>query len=436
MIIEEFWLILCASLCNVTCAILGCFLVLRRMSMIGDAITHAVLPGLALAFLITNTLDTGPMFIGALAFGVLTTVLTQLLGQSRFIQADAALGIVFTMLFALGIFLIDIVTRDGSVHIDVNCVLEGELVYIIFDTVTIAGVTMPSVLPWIVLILAITVAFVVVFFKELKLVSFDPEYAKVQGFSSNLIHYTLMLLVAAVAVTAFRLVGSVLVVAMLILPAATAQLISTRLVTMLILASICGVISCITGYYSAVAVDTYVPGMIAVCSGLLYALVVTFAPGSGLLARLYHRIAFQFQIMEDDILLACYRIQERAETRHIPITEQQIQKVLELPTRPHAWMYTRALRALTRQQHLKRLSRNTVSLTDRGQTRGQQLIRSHRLWESYLEEEFALPPDHLHHVAERLEHYIDAPLQSGLAGAVKSNEVDPQGKVIPPGTGS
>ena len=429
---SDFWLILAASLCNITCAILGCFLVLRRMSMIGDAITHAVLPGLAIAFFVTKTIDAGPMFVGALSFGVLTTVMTQYLGQSRYIQADAALGVVFTILFALGVLLIDLVTRGGSVHLDVNCVLEGELVYILFDTVTIAGVTMPSVIPWIGLILALTLLFVGVFWKELKISSFDPAYAQAQGFSVNIIHYGLMLLVASVAVAAFRLVGSILVVAMLIVPAATAQLVSSRMLTMLIVASTVGVASCIGGYYSAVALDTYVSGMISVCSGLLYLSVVIFAPGSGVLARLWQKWAFQLQIVEDDVLLTCYRIDERTGDPQTRISDSQLRELVNLKTSSQQFLYPWAIRWLLRNDFLFRHEDGVYSMTDAGRARGQNLIRAHRLWETYLDEEFALPRDHVHEAAERVEHYLNPPLQTDLAESIRSTGLDPQGKAIPP----
>ncbi len=432
---QAFWLITCAGLCQVSCSILGCFLVLRRLSMIGDAITHAVLPGLAVAFYVTQSVDSGPMFVGALVFGLLTAILTEMLGRSRYLAADAAMGVVFTILFALGVLLIDLVTKGGKVHLDVNCVLEGELVYILFDMMSLGGVSLPSVLPAIVIIMLLTLGFVGLFWKELTMTSFDQDFAYSQGFSPVILHYGLMLLVSGVAVTAFRLVGSILVVAMLIVPAATAQLLTTSLRTMLGVSCLLGLFAVVLGYFSAIWMDTNVSGMISVCSGVIYGVVLCLAPGNGLLARLKQRLEFQRQVMSDDILLTCYRVVERhqsSDSRFGQVSIATLRGQLRLESWWDRILFSRSLHQLMKTGALDQSGFEGVTITAEGLLQGQKLIRGHRLWESFLDEKFLLPPDHVHEAAERIEHYLHPGLQTDVAGTIEPRDVDPQGKTIPP----
>lgn len=222
------WMMLMAFLVTTACGLIGNYLLLRRLALVGDAISHSVLPGLVAGFLIFGSLGIGPMLVGAVLAGVLTTVLIELIHSHSRVKADAAIGITFCSLFALGVLLINVYA--GQVHLDAECVLYGELSHVpCAEQVTVLGVGMP--LPVVVMGVATGIVALLtgVFYKELLISSFDAGLAAAFGFRPRVIHYTLMAMLSLVVVAAFESVGAILVIAMLILPGATAQLLSTRL---------------------------------------------------------------------------------------------------------------------------------------------------------------------------------------------------------------
>ena len=284
------WIALTGMLCAVSCALPGCFLVLRKMSMMGDAISHAVLPGLALAFLVTGTRASVPMFIGAAAVGILTALFTQWI--SRFGQVDrgSAMGIVFTTLFALGLLLI--VQAADHVDLDPGCVLYGALELTPLDVVKVGSFEVPRAALVNGGTLLANLAIIVLLFKELRLSAFDPALADTLGFSSGFLHYLLMTQVAVTTVAAFESVGSIIVIAMLIVPPATALLLTRRLVPMLAVSCAVASASAWLGHLLARLVpaifdlpSTFTSGTIAAASGLLFVLAWVFSPAQGLLAR-------------------------------------------------------------------------------------------------------------------------------------------------------
>jgi manganese/zinc/iron transport system permease protein len=204
------------ALTNTACALLGCYLVLRRMSLLSDALAHAVLPGLVVAFVLAGSLNVGAMFAGAIVTALLTTFLTQALHRQGGVAADASMGVVFTSLFALGVVLIK---RYGQgVDLDVDCVLFGEIMYASLDTVSLGGREVPRALVTIGPVLCLNVLVIIVLWKELKLSSFDDGLATTMGFNAHVLHYLLMALVALTTVASFEQVGSILVIAMFIVP--------------------------------------------------------------------------------------------------------------------------------------------------------------------------------------------------------------------------
>jgi manganese/zinc/iron transport system permease protein len=293
------WIVVIGALAAIACAILGNFLVLRKMSMMGDAISHAVLPGLAIAFLVTGARASLTMFIGAAIVGVLTAVFTQWISRFGKVDEGASMGIVFTSLFALGLLLI--VQAADHVDLDPSCVLYGAIELTPLDVVwrphalgqmlevpraalVLAGVTL------------LNVGFVLCFFKELRISSFDPELATTMGISSNLMHYLLMTLVAVTTVAAFEAVGSIIVIAMLIVPAATAHLLTDRLWLMVVLSVVFAMASAVLGHLSALIVpgwfgfaDTSTSGMMAVMAGLLFVVTMLAAPRYGVLVKRFRK---------------------------------------------------------------------------------------------------------------------------------------------------
>lgn len=267
----EFWIILTGILVGITCSLAGVFLVLRKMSMIADAISHTVLFGIVIAFLITHSLSGMSMVIGAIVAGIFTSFLIQKL-QSSNIQEDAAIGLIFTTLFAIGVLLVTL--YSGNIHLDVEHILMGEIAFVPWDTVTILSITMPKAIWVLSFVLVVNVIFLLSFFKLLKLTTFDPVYAATLGFPLVFLQYSFMTTISLTTVAAFDSVGAILVVAMLISPAATAYLISRSVSSMIVYSVIFGVLAALIGYYVAKWFNTSISGMMAVTLGAQFILVL------------------------------------------------------------------------------------------------------------------------------------------------------------------
>jgi len=273
---SSFYIILTGSLVAVSCAILGCFLILRKMAMVGDAISHAVLPGIVIAFLWTGSRDSFAMLLGAGALGIIATFLIEFFTNKGNLQSDAAIGVTFTWLFALGIILISAFT--GQVDLDQECVLYGEIAYVPLDTIMLAsGVDIgPQAIYLLGAVLLLVIAFVLLGFNQLRLTSFDPQYAISLGISATLWNYLLMAFVSFTTVASFESVGAILVVAFLIAPAASAYLLTKKLKYMIILASVFGVLSSIGGHFLAVWLNGSIAGAMATIAGLIFGIAFVY----------------------------------------------------------------------------------------------------------------------------------------------------------------
>lgn len=286
-----FWIILTGALAAGSCALVGCFLVLRRITMLGDAISHAVLPGIAIAFLLSSSREPLPMLIGAAALGMLTALITEWLHRQGRLQQDAAIGVTFTWLFAIGVILIS--AFAGQVDLDQECVLYGEIAYVPWDPwVTAAGTNLGPRAVWILGgTLLLNASWIALAYKELKVCAFDPELAASMGIPVALFHYALMAATSITTVTAFESVGAILVVAMIAGPAAIAYLWTDRLATMLLIALGVGVASSALGYALARALDGSIAGAMAVMVGVMFAFSALFSPRHGVVPRALRRRA-------------------------------------------------------------------------------------------------------------------------------------------------
>jgi len=280
---HEAWVILTGALVASSCGFIGCFLILRKMAMLGDAISHAVLPGIVLAFLISGTLNGLPMLIGAAVSGLLTAFLVQTLHRSG-VQSDAAIGVTFTSLFAFGVVLLTIFASD--VHLDTTHVLYGEIAYVPWNPLVIGGVELGPKAVWMVggtFLLALIV--IGLLYKEFKISSFDPAMAVAIGLPVTLLHYILTGLVSLSTVAAFESVGAILVVAMLIVPGATAYLLADRLSAMLGMSVLVGITSAVLGYLVAAWLNASIAGCMAAVAGGLFLLAFLFSPRHGVLMK-------------------------------------------------------------------------------------------------------------------------------------------------------
>lgn len=267
---DAFIIILTGSLVAVSCALLGSFLILRKMSMVGDAISHSVLPGIVIAYLIAGEMQSIWMLVGAGILGILTTFLIEFFHQKGRLQTDASIGVTFTWLFALGVILVTYYA--GNAHIDQDCILYGEIAYVPIDLMydSDGNAIGPKAVIILSFVLLIIILFISLFYKELFITTFDASFAKVIGISSSKWHYVLMGLVSLTTVASFESVGAILVVALLIAPAASAYLITNKLKTMLVISSAFGVLSSILGYWLSYLLDGSIAGAMVTVSGVIF----------------------------------------------------------------------------------------------------------------------------------------------------------------------
>ncbi|HSL31641.1 MAG TPA: metal ABC transporter permease [Anaerolineales bacterium] len=279
---------LIASMVAVACALPGVFLVLRRMAMMSDAISHTVLLGIVIAFFITKNINSPLLLIGAALMGVITVSLVELLNRTRLVHEDAAIGLVFPAIFSVAVILIS--RFAGDVHLDTDAVLLGELAFAPFNRLRLSGMDIgPQALYSAGGILLLNILFIVLLYKELKLATFDAALAAALGFAPAFIHYGLMTLVSLTAVGAFDAVGSVLVVAFMIAPPAAAYLLTDSLSRMLIYSALIGIFSAVSGYWLAHGLDASIAGSMATMTGVSFLIAYLIAPERGLIAQARRR---------------------------------------------------------------------------------------------------------------------------------------------------
>ncbi|ASA22995.1 metal ABC transporter permease [Paenibacillus donghaensis] len=287
------WVLITAGLVGLSCGIVGVLLILRRMAMMADAISHTVLLGIVVAFLLTRQLSGYHMLVGAVIAGLLTSIMIQWL-QSRGVQGEASIGVVFTTLFAVGVILI--ATKVGNAHLDVKHALMGEITFIPWTTVSLPWIgEIPEATLILSIVLLVVLTVIIAFYKEWKITSFDPALAASLGIPVIIMHYAFMSLLSVTTVAAFDAVGAIMVVAMLITPAASAYLWTDRLSVMFVLSGLFGIVSAVSGYYIAAWLDTSISGSMAFATGLLFMASFLGSPKHGLASRLMSRRTVQEQ---------------------------------------------------------------------------------------------------------------------------------------------
>ena len=423
MDLSAFWIILTGFFAAAACGLLGSYLVLRKMSLLGDAISHAVLPGIAIAFLLSGSRSILPMFLGAATLGILTALFIEMLHKKWRVQEDASIGIVFTSLFAIGVVIIS--AYAGQVDLDQECVLYGEIAYTPWDVLIVGGQEIGPRPVWLLgIVFILDVLLVVLLYKEFMISSFDAALATSLGFSATIIHYILMGAVSMTTVAAFESVGAILVVAMLIVPGATAYLLTDKLKTMLFISVGVALISAVAGYWLASLWDSSIAGAMTVAAGGQFALAFILSPKYGLVGKGYHRFKLGVQYAADHILLALFRYEE-AEPRTFLSFEHLLEQTSTTRLQSRLAFYT------NRREHLITHAQDGVSLTPEGRTAAIHLLRSHRLWETFLSEKVGLPGDHTHEPANLMEHFIDEKIQEKIRDEIPDVNRDPHGKEIP-----
>lgn len=346
-----------AAIVAMACAIPGVFLVLRKMALISDAISHAILPGIVIGFFVTQDLNSPLLILLAALTGVITVVLVEFIQKTGLVKEDTAIGLVFPVLFSIGVILIS--KNANDVHLDVDAVLLGELAFAPFDRLMVSGADWGPKSLWIMgSILLITISLLVLFFKELKVSTFDAGLSSALGISPVVMHYGLMSVSSITVVGAFDAVGAILVVALMIAPAATAYLLTEDLKKMIGLSLLFGVVSAISGYWVAHFLDASISGSIATTLGVIFLFVYLFAPKKGLIAVLYRQKQQRIEVSLITFLLHLNRHEEESE-RHINHLQEHIN-----------WHVVRARTVLdlAEKNNLVEIKNDIVSLTHKGLT--------------------------------------------------------------------
>ena len=394
-------------LVGVTCGVLGCFVVLRRMALIGDALSHAILPGVVIAFLLTNNTGIMGLLFGALLAGLTTAVLINVVSHGSRTKEDSAIGIVFTAFFALGLILISNLPR--GTHFDLKCFVFGIPEAVSRDDLVLM-----------VIIAVVVIGIIATLYHPMKLISFDPVVATAMGLPVMAFHYLLMGMISATVVAGLKTTGVILVVAMVIPPASAAYQLTNRFWQMLVLAGFFGGLSAMLGMILAFTINAPSgPSMVLVAT-LIFALSMLFSPTHGYVFDKLRKRRIRRHIEGEDILKAVHRIQHSGEEA----TRQRISDRAGLTLKRLGSL----LKELARQKLIQGQD-NVTSLTDSGHRRAVELVRAHRLWESYLVDEANLDPENIHLHAEQLEHAHD--LADEVDRTLGHPRHDPHGSEIP-----
>jgi manganese/iron transport system permease protein/iron/zinc/copper transport system permease protein len=405
--------LLAGCLVAIVCAVIGCYVILRRMAFLGDAVAHAMLAGVTAGYLFMKIVfdqetHVAAMLIGSLLAGMVTVVMVNFVSRISRIKEDTAIGIMYTGIFALGGLLASYFA--DTIHVDLYHFVIGQSVLTVRD----------SEIWLIAIVAAVVLAVAILFARQLRITSFDPVMAASLGISVMLYQYVLTACTSLVVVSGVQLVGVILVVGMLVTPAATAYLIADRLSRMQVLAALFGVSSIVGGLYLSTWIGNAATGpMIVFFSTLQFLIVLVVAPRYGILADWMRRRAMVPQQLVEDVL-GCLR-----KSGDTSVTMATFNKYVEAtPKEIH-----KALRWLDRRELVSAAS-GIYQLTEAGQQEARSLLRAHRLWESYLKH-VGLPADELHQQAHLLEHLHDEETVDYLDDKLGHPLRDPHGAEIP-----
>lgn len=400
--------LIASILVGTMCGVLGCFIVLRNMSLIGDALSHAVLPGVVVGFIIAGVSALG-IFLGAVAAGLISAVVMTWIQQNVKTKNDAAIGIVFTAMFSIGVMAISKVSREGA-HLDLDHFLFGNVLGLSNSDLYLTA-----------FITAFVLLSVVIFYRYLFATTFQPVIAATMGISVNAVHYFLMLLLSFAVVASLQAVGVILVVAMLITPASTALLLSTRLKWVLLIAGVVGILSAVSGLIVAVYFNTTPGPAMVLMATLFYLISVFFAPQKGLLFKYLYKRKTQLKIQLEDTLKQSLKLHERNN-----LTMENLINRLGFDKAG----VKRHISTLKERGFLN-LSGSGLAITDLGVEEATKLVRAHRLWETFLVKNLGLTEEQIHEEAEKFEHILTEDLLDEMEADLDYPVADPHGSPIP-----
>ncbi|MGO1671865.1 MAG: metal ABC transporter permease [Sphingobacterium sp.] len=410
------YVVLGSILLSVSAAIVGSFIVLKKKSLVGDAVSHSVLPGICAAFLFAGTKNTSLMLVGAFISGWLSLVAIDYITAKSKIKKDAAIGLVLSVFFALGIVLMTYIQQSG------NAAQSGMDRFIFGKAATLIGSDLITFSVIAVVLIAVTLAF----FKEFTIIAFDEHYAEVLGLPVRKLDLLLTSLTVLAVVSGITAVGVVLMAAMLITPAAAARYWTHNIRRMVLFAAIFGAVSGLAGAYISYIAPAMPTGpWMVVVSSLIAFFSFFFAP-LGVVPKTLKRNKNSRTMMDENILKLFYQISERDENFKMKRTVEELLAFKKMqPTQLKSGM-----KRLNRQGLLD-YSNQQAQLTETGLLKAKKIVRLHRLWELYLTNYMEIAPDHVHDNAEEMEHYITPELEKQLEKYLDNPETDPHGTMIP-----
>ncbi|KAA3648917.1 MAG: zinc ABC transporter permease [Bacteroidetes bacterium] len=400
-----------------TAAMVGSFSFLRKKALVGDAIAHSILPGVCLAFMLSGSKDPLVLIVGAFITGWLSLIIIDGISRTTKLKNDAAIGIVLSVFFGFGILLLTSIQQSGNAA-------QSGLDKFLFGKA--ASLTQYDILVFssigIVLILVL-----LLFYKEFKLISFNPDYAKVIGLPVKFLEFILATITVLAVAVGIQAVGVVLMAALLITPASGARFWTHRLGTMIFIAMVFGAISGFFGsFISYVAPSMPTGPWVVMCLSFLTIGSIWFAPKRGMLAKYRVQHQNQQKILKENVLKLFYHIGEKENDFHAERSIEQLLKTRDLrPTELKKGLH------LLKSENTVRNKDDKWLITAKGLNEAIRIIRLHRLWEMYLNQRLKLEPDHVHNDAEAIEHIITPEIERQLEKELNYPTKDPHQSIIP-----
>ena len=401
--------LIASSLVGIMCGILGCFILLRNMALIGDALSHAILPGVVAGFIIAGH-SVLAFFTGAVLAGLITAILITWIQRNVKSKDDAAIGIVFTVMFAIGVMGISWVSRQEGVHLDMKDFLFGNVLGIANQDLWLTS-----------LVTVYVIICVILFYRYFFITTFQQVLATTMGISVSTLHYFLMLLLSFAVVASLQSVGVILVIAMLIIPASTAYLLTSRLNIMIFVSAFLGLLSTITGLLIAIIMETTPGPAMTVTAAGFYGLAVFFAPEKGLLFKYLRQRKKKLRIANEDLLKDIFKLQQQGNLSMELLNDRSS---LDRTTLNSGINKLKKRGMITREN-------NSIKLTEKGNDAANKLVRAHRLWETYMVNTLGFDKDQIHEQAEKYEHLLPEEILNKVDKNLGYPTTDPHGSPIP-----
>jgi len=405
-------------LVGISSSCVGCYTLLQKRALIGDAVAHAILPGVCLAFLVKGEKDFVSILIGSFLMGWFSLLVHDFIKSKTKLSEDTVTGIVLSFFFALGIVLLTIIQ-----HLD-DVGNKSGLDHFIFGSVI--GISSSDILYFLGLNVII-ISSLILFWKEFKLITFNEEYALSIGMPVKLLKLFLTALTVLAVVTGIQAVGVVLMAAMLVTPAATARFWTNKLFVMIIIAGSLGVVSSVFGaYFSYINASPTGPWIVFVLS-FLAIISFLFAPEKGIVFKLIKNNRFKRKILKENLLKTFYKVGEFDQDFSREVSVLQLLETRQFLSSE----LDEGLIYLIKDKAINKTNSGTYTLTPSGIETGRRITKLHRLWEVYISQYLNLPQDHIHDDAEQMEHFITPELEEKLEKFLAYPKVDPHNTKIP-----